>query len=33
METAIAFTTKEKAMAFEKYLKTGSGPEFARRHF
>ena len=31
-ETAIAFTSEIKARAFEKYLKTGSGREFARRH-
>ena len=28
-----AFTTEVKAQAFERYLKTGSGHEFARRHF
>ena len=28
-----AFNTKQKAIAFEKYLKSGSGREFARRHF
>lgn len=28
-----AFATLEKAQAFERYLKTGSGHEFARRHF
>jgi len=33
IETAIAFTSEAKAHAFEKYLKTGSGREFARRHF
>jgi predicted GIY-YIG superfamily endonuclease len=33
IETAIAFTSEEKARAFEKYLKSGSGREFARRHF
>jgi len=32
IETAIAFTDREKAVAFESYLKTGSGREFARRH-
>ena len=32
IETAIAFTSEIKARAFEKYLKTGSGREFARRH-
>jgi putative endonuclease len=33
IETAIAFISEAKARAFEKYLKTGSGREFARRHF
>ena len=33
IQTAIAFDCKEKAYAFEKYLKTGSGREFAKRHF
>ena len=33
IETAIAFSDKDKAVAFEAYLKTGSGREFARRHF
>jgi predicted GIY-YIG superfamily endonuclease len=33
IETAIAFQQKEKALAFERYLKSGSGREFARRHF
>jgi putative endonuclease len=33
IETAIAFTSQAKARAFEKYLKGGSGREFARRHF
>ena len=33
IETAIAFTSETKARAFEKYLKSGSGREFARRHF
>jgi predicted GIY-YIG superfamily endonuclease len=33
IETAVAFQSEEKAQAFEKYLKTGSGREFARRHF
>jgi len=31
LETAIAFRSKEKAIAFEKYPKSGSGREFARR--
>ena len=33
IETAIAFGDKFKATAFERYLKSGSGREFARRHF
>ena len=33
IQTAIAFGSKEKACAFEKYLKTGSGREFTKRHF
>jgi len=33
IETAIAFTDKSKAAAFERYLKSGSGREFSRRHF
>jgi len=33
IETAIAFKSESKARAFEKYLKSGSGREFARRHF
>ncbi|MEO8044058.1 MAG: GIY-YIG nuclease family protein [Spartobacteria bacterium] len=33
IETAVAFASEEKARAFEKYLKSGSGREFARRHF
>ena len=33
IETAIAFRSKKKARAFEKYLKSGSGREFSRRHF
>ncbi|MBN1833172.1 MAG: GIY-YIG nuclease family protein [Deltaproteobacteria bacterium] len=28
-----AFSNTEKAMEFEKYLKTGSGRAFANRHF
>ena len=32
IEIAIAFRSKAKARAFEKYLKTGSGREFSRRH-
>ena len=33
IQTAIAFDGKEKACVFEKYLKTGSGREFAKHHF
>ena len=29
----IEFDDEEPALKFEKYLKTGSGREFARRHF
>src|SRR6266404_2777954 len=32
IETAVAFKSETKARAFEKYLKSGSGREFARRH-
>jgi predicted GIY-YIG superfamily endonuclease len=32
IETAIAFRSEAKARRFERYLKTGSGREFARRH-
>ena len=32
IETAVAFRDQTKA-AFEGYLKSGSGREFARRHF
>ncbi len=33
IEIAIAFRSKEKAVAFEKYLKSHSGRAFARKHF
>ena len=33
IETTVAFRSQAKARAFEKYLKSGSGREFARRHF
>jgi predicted GIY-YIG superfamily endonuclease len=33
LETAIAFGSETKARAFERYLKSGSGREFATRHF
>ena len=29
----VAFPEKEKATAFEKYLKSGSGRAFTKRHF
>ena len=32
IETAVAFRSEAKARRFERYLKTGSGREFARRH-
>ena len=33
IETAIAFSSKEIAYAFEAYLKTHCGRTFAKRHF
>jgi putative endonuclease len=33
IKTTIAFTSEAKARVFEKYLKSGSAREFARRHF
>ena len=33
IEAYFAFATKEKAAAFEAYLKTGSGHAFTKRHF
>jgi putative endonuclease len=33
MVVTFEFADRERAIAFEKYLKTGSGAEFARRHF
>ena len=33
IETAIAFCSREKAAAFEKYLKSHSGRAFASKHF
>jgi len=33
IETYIAFSDEAKAEEFEKYLKSGSGREFSRRHF
>lgn len=33
IEAYFAFEAKEKAVAFEAYLKSGSGHAFAKRHF
>ena len=33
VEAYFAFETEEKAVAFELYLKSGSGHAFAKRHF
>jgi predicted GIY-YIG superfamily endonuclease len=33
IETATAFRSKERAIAFERYLKSHSGRAFARKHF
>lgn len=33
IRTCIYFDTKEKAVAFEQYLKSGSGRSFSKRHF
>ena len=33
IETAIAFRSRDKALAFERYLKTHSGRAFAKNHF
>ena len=33
IEAYFAFETNEKAVAFEAYLKTGSGHAFVKRHF
>ena len=33
VQTIIQFEDRDKARAFEKYLKSGSGRAFARRHF
>ena len=33
VEAYFAFETKEKAVAFEAYLKNGSGHAFGKRHF
>jgi predicted GIY-YIG superfamily endonuclease len=33
VETVLAFRSREKAVAFEKYLKSHSGRAFATKHF
>ena len=33
IKTAIAFRNRDRASAFERYLKSGSGRAFARKHF
>lgn len=33
VETYVAFESMEKASAFERYLKSGSGHAFASKHF
>jgi len=33
IETVLSFSCTAKAHAFERYLKTGSGRAFAKRHF
>jgi predicted GIY-YIG superfamily endonuclease len=33
ISVAVAFTSREKAAAFEKYLKSHSGRAFAKKHF
>ena len=33
IETAVAFRSKDKAVAFERYLKSHSGRAFAEKHF
>ncbi|MGD0078236.1 MAG: GIY-YIG nuclease family protein [Sedimentisphaerales bacterium] len=33
IETSVAFKSKEKAFAFERYLKNHSGRAFAKKHF
>jgi putative endonuclease len=33
IETAVAFHSREKAAAFERYLKSHSGRAFAAKHF
>lgn len=33
LETAVLFRSKEKAIAFERYMKSHSGRAFAKKHF
>ncbi len=33
METLVGFTDPGQAIHFERYLKTGSGRAFAKKHF
>jgi len=33
LKNYVAFSDREKAYAFERYLKSGSGRAFAKRHF
>ena len=33
IKNAIAFRDRDRALAFERYLKSGSGRAFARKHF
>lgn len=33
MEVVISFAEKSKAVAFERYLKSGSGFSFSKKHF
>ncbi|MCK4517531.1 GIY-YIG nuclease family protein [Candidatus Babeliales bacterium] len=33
LEICVTFMEKEKAVAFEKYLKSSSGRAFAKKHF
>lgn len=33
IKTAVAFRSRNKALAFEKYLKSHSGRAFAKKHF
>jgi len=33
LETVVGFSEKSKATAFERYLKSGSGFAFAKKHF